>query len=1177
MAPFSPVPRRHPIRVVLSSTALQPFISVRKAAALAIAQLGIAAFFISSITRAALGPSAGWFVLAAAILAAFARAVDIESWALLIPGGFVNRVATVFGRRAAGVAKAAALVERVLLGALASVVVGHYVASVSATAIGGLRFTGYTRPEDLATPLAVGAIGVLWLRIRVGRGLARDQMARGLWIGVAILVLTILWGLIALAASGVAPSSLIAPVPVVDITSWRPADIVLAFVLGFALTLPMIGGGDALSRAAHELPPPRVRALRRTGLLSVLFILAVATGGTFLVLALVPESEQALWVNAPLIGLAQHLIGPSSLRALLALAIAAAAVLMLIPAIHAALADAEQMLHRFSADGTLPSGLASLHARFGTPARAVDVTVAAMTFVVLASGGRESGLARAYAVAITTILLLTIAALLRLRRTSREQLPYKAPGNLHIGGRELPAGLWVSALVLVVSTAAMVLTGDVASIVAGLLITTLSLWFMSGTHEVAPVEADEDESTFDLLLAAELSPPQIEARPGNVLVPVRNPHLLAHVVAALQTAGDRDVVVMTARLLDADMSGETAGRATPTAYERRLLSDVVTLAERVGRPVRLLIVPTRNVIDAIVTTVLRLRSSDVYVGESSTLSAEDQARMLGEAWEHADKPEALDVRLVIYHRSGRADTYHLGAHPPSLTSGDLDLIHRLWLDAVKTVGPHVHHDDVVRAALKQMEQQLTGPQRDEAVAAIREVARPAQELAAVLRSRDYARLRDMLRNRHASDVAPLLTALSLEDQVVVFRVMPRKDAAAVFEYLSQESKEALLKGMAQEDVATLLNNMAPDDRTLFLEELPAEATRQLLALLTPAERSVAVTLLGYPDESVGRLMTPQYLSVREQWTVSEVLDYVRAHGQDSETLNVIYVVDDQGLLVDDIRIREFLLAPLDRRVSELMDRRFVALKATDDQETAVGVFRQYDRSALPVTDTAGMLIGIVTIDDVLDVAEATATREIQRIGGSEALDEPYVSIAFGKMIQKRAGWLTALFVGEMLTATAMGAFESEISKAVVLALFVPLIISSGGNSGSQAATLVIRALALGEVTVLDWWRVMRREFMAGLALGGILGTIGFLRITLWSAFSNIYGPHWLLVAITVSVSLVGVVMWGTLSGSLLPFLLKRLGFDPAASSAPFVATLVDVTGLVIYFSVAIVVLRGTLL
>ena len=476
-----------------------------------------------------------------------------------------------------------------------------------------------------------------------------------------------------------------------------------------------------------------------------------------------------------------------------------------------------------------------------------------------------------------------------------------------------------------------------------------------------------------------------------------------------------------------------------------------------------------------------------------------------------------------------------------------------------------------------MEQQLNGPNPDAALATIRALVRPAEELAAVLRARDYARLRDMLRNRHAGEVAALLTELSIEDQVVVFRVLPRKDAAAVFEYLTQEAQEALLKAMAQEDVAALLNDMAPDDRTRFLEELPAAVTRQLLALLTPAERAVALTLLGYPEKSVGRRMTPHYVAIREHWTVQEVLDYVRAHGQDSETLNVIYVVDEHGLLIDDIRIREFLLAPIDRRVSDLMDRRFVALKATDDQDAAVAVFRQYDRSALPVTDTAGMLIGIVTIDDVLDVAEARATREIHRIGGSEALDEPYMEIGFGQMVQKRAGWLTALFLGEMLTATAMGSFEQEISRAVVLALFVPLIISSGGNSGSQASTLVIRALALGEVGLQDWWRVMRREIMAGLALGGILGTIGFLRITLWSAFSDIYGPHWLLIALTVALSLVGVVLWGTLTGSLLPFLLRRLGFDPAASSAPFVATLVDVTGLVIYFSVAIVVLRGTLL
>ncbi|OFV93151.1 MAG: magnesium transporter [Acidobacteria bacterium RIFCSPLOWO2_12_FULL_65_11] len=460
---------------------------------------------------------------------------------------------------------------------------------------------------------------------------------------------------------------------------------------------------------------------------------------------------------------------------------------------------------------------------------------------------------------------------------------------------------------------------------------------------------------------------------------------------------------------------------------------------------------------------------------------------------------------------------------------------------------------------------------------VRQAARPADELAAVVHQRDFTRLRDMVRNRPASDLAGVLTDLSAEDQVVIFRTLPRQTAAATFEYLSREAQEALVKAMAQEDVAALLNNMSPDDRTMFLEELPASVTQQLLALLTPEERAVAVTLLGYPEDSIGRLMTPDYIAVREHWTLQQVLDYVREHGHDSETLNVLYVVDDRGVLVDDVRIREILLAAPNRTVAELMDRHVVALKATDDQHTAVAIFRREDLFALPVTDSAGVLIGIVTIDDVLDVAEAAATKEIQRIGGSEALDEPYMNVPFVRMIQKRAGWLTALFLGEMLTATAMGFFEEEIARAVVLALFVPLIISSGGNSGSQACTLVIRAIALGEVQLRDWWRVMRRELAAGLALGGILGSIGFLRIAVWSSFSSIYGPHWLLIAVTVATTLVGVVLWGTLVGSLLPFLLRRLGFDPAASSAPFVATLVDVTGLVIYFSVGLVVLRGTLL
>ena len=272
------------------------------------------------------------------------------------------------------------------------------------------------------------------------------------------------------------------------------------------------------------------------------------------------------------------------------------------------------------------------------------------------------------------------------------------------------------------------------------------------------------------------------------------------------------------------------------------------------------------------------------------------------------------------------------------------------------------------------------------------------------------------------------------------------------------------------------------------------------------------------------------------------------HGRDSETLNVIYVVNGNNRLIDDLRIREILLAPLHAVVSDLCDNRFVSLNATDDKKEAVKVFRQYDRTVLPVIDSHGRLVGIVTLDDVLDVAEEEATREIQKFGGLEALDEPYMSTPLLEMIRKRATWLVILFVGEMLTATAMGYFEHEISRAVVLALFVPLIISSGGNSGSQAATLIIRALALGEVKLRDWWRVMRREVLSGLLLGLILGTIGFLRIALWSAFSSLYGEHWMLVGLTVSCSLLGIVLWGTITGSMLPFILKGLGIDPATSS-----------------------------
>jgi magnesium transporter len=389
--------------------------------------------------------------------------------------------------------------------------------------------------------------------------------------------------------------------------------------------------------------------------------------------------------------------------------------------------------------------------------------------------------------------------------------------------------------------------------------------------------------------------------------------------------------------------------------------------------------------------------------------------------------------------------------------------------------------------------------------------------------------------------------------------------------------------MAHEQVVSILNEMSPDDRTALLEELPSAAARQLIQLLTPEERKIAQALLGYPEGSVGRLMTPDFIAVHEDWSVQQVLDYVREHGQDRETLNFIYVVDDRGKLIDDLRMREFLLRPLTTRVGQIMDRSFVHLAVTETQEDALNVFRKYDRAALPVVDSAGVLVGIVTVDDMLDVAEAEATEDIQKIGGMEALDEPYMRIPLWRMVRKRAGWLVILFLGEMLTATAMSTYQDEIAKAVVLALFLPLIISSGGNSGSQASTLIIRAMALGEVTLRDWWRVASREVQAGLSLGLILGTIGAVRVAVWSVIGEkyfhrqIYGAHWPLISLTVGVALVGVVLWGSLSGSMLPFVLRRFGADPATSSAPFVATLVDVTGLMIYFTIAFFILRGALL
>lgn len=451
------------------------------------------------------------------------------------------------------------------------------------------------------------------------------------------------------------------------------------------------------------------------------------------------------------------------------------------------------------------------------------------------------------------------------------------------------------------------------------------------------------------------------------------------------------------------------------------------------------------------------------------------------------------------------------------------------------------------------------------------------EINELIQKREISILKEVFEDWHPSELAELINDLPETDRAIVFRVLPRDKAAETFEYLDFDTQKSFLKNLAQEEVAAILNDMSPDDRTALLEELPGPIVRQMIDLLSPQERAIATTLLGYPEDSVGRLMSPDYISVGRDFTVQRVLDYIREYGKNIESFDMVYIVDEKGKLVDDIRLRDVLLAKPDQKISELSDGSFISLQVTDKKENVVPIFRQYDRTVLPVINYEGFLLGIVTIDDVIDVIEESDTEDIQKFGGVSALEYPYVKTPVLQMIKKRSIWLIVLFLGEMLTASAMGYFEDKIAKAVILALFVPLIISSGGNSGSQAATLIIRALTLGELTIKDWWKVMKREIVSGLSLGLILGSIGFSRIALWTSFSDIYGPHWVYVALTVFFALIGVVTWGTLTGSMLPILLKKVGLDPAVSSAPFVATLVDVTGIVIYFSVASIMLRGILL
>ncbi len=439
---------------------------------------------------------------------------------------------------------------------------------------------------------------------------------------------------------------------------------------------------------------------------------------------------------------------------------------------------------------------------------------------------------------------------------------------------------------------------------------------------------------------------------------------------------------------------------------------------------------------------------------------------------------------------------------------------------------------------------------------------------------DQAELADYLNELNISDVEELIDELP-EYGPLFLETLSLKRAVNVFRILDFPTQERIFKKLSSSKIRELLNEMPPDDRTSFFSELRGDVVKRLIILLTPEERKEALSLLGYPEDSVGRLMTPDYITVKEHWTMPRVLDHIRRYGSASETIDVLYVIDADGKLIDDVRIKDIIVAEPDRKVSDLIDNRLISLQANDPQEEAVTIFRMNNRVALPVVDEQDIMLGIVTIDDILWVANEEYTEDMQRIGGTEALDEPYLDVSIFHLVKKRAGWLIVLFLGQLLTFNVLQHYESRLTTALIL--LMPVIMSSGGNSGSQASTLIIQAMAMGEVTLRDWWFVMRREIISGLLLGIILGVLGFSRIFVEEGLSHTYGDVWYLYGAAIGVSLVGVVLWGSLVGSMLPFILRRLGADPASSSAPFVATIVDVTGLVIYFSFATLILKDLLL
>lgn len=452
------------------------------------------------------------------------------------------------------------------------------------------------------------------------------------------------------------------------------------------------------------------------------------------------------------------------------------------------------------------------------------------------------------------------------------------------------------------------------------------------------------------------------------------------------------------------------------------------------------------------------------------------------------------------------------------------------------------------------------------------------EFEELIEAKDWVTLKDILNDVPAVDVAELLEELDNEVAIVIFRLLKKQKAADVFTYLSSGKGLELLDMFTAQQLSEVMSNLEPDERVALMEELPGHLTQRVMNSMRAEDRKLVQQLLGYPEESVGRLMTPRYVKVKKHWTIQKAMDHIREFGHSAETVNVIYVVDSNEHLIDDLRLNQLILADPQAPIESLMDESFEALSAFEDQEDAVKMLSKYDRVAMPVVDSDGVLVGIVTIDDIIDVAEEETTEDMQLMAGMDVLDDYYSQTTIFEMVKKRIGWLTFLFVGQLFTATAMGAYEGVIANAVFLSLFIPMIISTGGNSGTQAATLIIRAISTDDIDMSEWLKVLGRELLSGLMLGGIMAVVGFFVILGWGYFtSSGLSQELVLSALVVGLSLIGVVLWGNLSGSMLPFALSKMGLDPAVTSAPFVSTLSDVTGIIIYFSIAIALLEGVVL